>query len=63
MSGLEEKISEGGYRGDESDGVMPRALRYLFERVQQVEAEQAGVFNIRASFCEIYNEQVGGGRN
>lgn len=40
----------------EQDGVIPRAIRYIFD---QVAARQDKVkYTIRASFLEIYNEQV-----
>lgn len=41
------------------DGVIPRAVRYLFEKISANAA--AGIspkFSVRASFLEIYNEQV-----
>ena len=38
------------------DGVIPRAIRYIFD---QVEAKQSTTkYTIRASFLEIYNEMV-----
>lgn len=47
--------SDGG--GDvEADGLIPRSMRYLFQRIA---SNRAGVtMRMRASFYEIYNECV-----
>ncbi|CAN0053017.1 unnamed protein product, partial [Laminaria digitata] len=49
--------TSGGGRGDhETEGLIPRSMRYLFERIS---ALPYGVtMRIRASFYEIYNEVV-----
>ena len=40
-------------------GVIPRCLRYIFDLVSQKSDEDPGTrFSIRASYLEIYNEQV-----
>ena len=44
-----------GYRGSEVDGLIPRAGQYLFERMA---AMTDRTFKLRATFLEIYNEQV-----
>ncbi|KAF1326517.1 Kinesin-like protein, partial [Globisporangium splendens] len=41
---------------DLSDGIIPRALKYLFELFEKAPEEVK--FVVRASYCEIYNEQV-----
>uniref|UniRef100_K3WW16 Kinesin-like protein n=1 Tax=Globisporangium ultimum (strain ATCC 200006 / CBS 805.95 / DAOM BR144) TaxID=431595 RepID=K3WW16_GLOUD len=71
MSGIEEllaiahkKIMEpvtSPFRRDEahvdlSDGIIPRALKYLFELFEKAPKEVK--FVVRASYCEVYNEQV-----
>jgi kinesin family protein 12 len=70
MSGTDELLSEpaGGKSGasangsgnaagsDESDGVIPRALRYLYDSFRR--APNGTSFVVRASYCEIYNEHV-----
>lgn len=46
----------GGRGGHETEGLIPRSMRYLFERIS---ALPYGVtMRIRASFYEIYNEVV-----
>lgn len=42
--------------GELSDGITPRALKYLFGLFD--EAPKEVKFVVRASYCEIYNEQV-----
>lgn len=39
-----------------SDGIIPRALKYLFTVFEKAPKEVT--FIVRASYCEIYNEQV-----
>lgn len=70
MSGTDELLSEpaGGRSNtssdastsaagsDESDGVIPRALRYLYNSFRR--APTGTSFVVRASYCEIYNEHV-----
>lgn len=46
----------GGGSGDTTDGLIPRSMRYLFQRIA---ALPLGVtMRVRASFYEIYNEFV-----
>lgn len=53
MSGVEDKIGrEGGWQSDENDGLFPRSVRYMWERMT-MKPEQ---FYVKASFLEIYNE-------
>src|SRR5690242_14430396 len=60
MSGLEERIvSEGGFKDPTTDGIIPRSLQYLFDQTQAQEAAQPGLkYTIKASYLEIYNEQI-----
>jgi len=55
MSGYEELIAGGAYHGDwASDGLIPRSISFIFKSIRS----RQGKFRIKASFCEIYNEQV-----
>ena len=54
MAGVEEKLSRDQYISDESEGIIPRAIRYLWQAMSQKEEQ----FYIKASFTEIYNEQL-----
>jgi hypothetical protein len=67
ISGLQERIetiaSDTG--GTASDGLVPRSIRYLFDCISRARQSGGGVgddgqttFSVRASFAEIYNEQV-----
>ncbi len=67
MSGYEENVEGGNFNG-EADGLIPRSVRYLFQRIQDQSNNKNGSdsrasrgspnYRIMASFCEIYNEQV-----
>lgn len=71
MSGVEELLAiahkrvvapaaavsfRSGERVDASDGIIPRALKYLFQLFEKSPKDVK--FVVRASYCEIYNEQV-----
>ncbi|TYZ57454.1 hypothetical protein PybrP1_010842, partial [[Pythium] brassicae (nom. inval.)] len=68
MSGIEELLANAQKKaamdpassirhgGELSDGVIPRALKYLFSMLEKAPKEVH--FIVRASYCEIYNEQV-----
>eukprot|EP00948_MAST-09A_sp_MAST-9A-sp1_P001935 g1935.t1 len=60
MSGQEEKISMETYSqaGDPHEGLIPRSINYLFNEVKTLSQDRAVTYTIRASYCEIYNEQV-----
>jgi hypothetical protein len=45
----------GGVSND-TDGIIPRAVRYLFELIRTEHADKA--INIRVSYLEIYNEEI-----
>jgi len=58
MSGDEERIARSMHASDTSAGIIPRCVAYLFDRIR-AEAAEAGTRTVlRASFCEIYNEQI-----
>ena len=53
MSGIEDKLGRDGWSaGDENDGLFPRSVRHMWERMT-MRSEQ---FYVKASFLEIYNE-------
>lgn len=54
MSGVEDKLGREGWTSDENDGLFPRSVRYMWERMT-MKPEQ---FYVKASFLEIYNEQL-----
>ena len=56
MSGEEEKRVAAG--GDNSGGLIPRSIRFLVEQVKSLSQDPSVSFTIRASYCELYNEQV-----
>lgn len=57
MSGLEEKLGKGDYQlNHPTQGIITRALEYLFNQVQK--HPESECFRIEASAIEIYNERV-----
>lgn len=65
MAGMEERLASDEWLererhgGESRDGIIPRAARYLFEDLLNArEADPSLRFTVRASYCEIYNEQV-----
>jgi len=61
MSGTEEQISREGWSGESKfDGLVPRSIKYLFHQIrsEQTNNKSKGGFQVKASYCEIYNEQV-----
>jgi hypothetical protein len=41
-----------------NNGIAPRAISYLFERLRNKTQTTNYPYYIRVSYCEIYNEQV-----
>ncbi|KAG5186896.1 P-loop containing nucleoside triphosphate hydrolase protein [Tribonema minus] len=67
LSGLEQlQASRGGQGGGgglqggagESEGLVPRSMAHLFERMARSNAAADTRYRVRASYCEVYNEQV-----
>jgi kinesin family protein 12 len=52
MSGIEGELGRDDWKSDENDGLFPRSVRYMWERMT-MKLEQ---FYVKASFSEIYNE-------
>lgn len=54
MAGVEDKLGREAYVTDDTEGIIPRAVRNLWETMAQREDQ----FYVKASFTEIYNEQL-----
>ena len=54
MAGNEELIPEKTQSSEETDGIIPRAMHYLW-KIMESKSEK---FYIKATFMEIYNEQI-----
>jgi len=54
MAGIEERLGEKEYIRDETDGLIPRAVQYMWDAM----GERPEQFYVKASFMEIYNEQI-----
>ena len=54
MSGIEEKLARDNYVSDDTEGIIPRAIRTLW----QVMGKKEEQFYVKASYTEIYNEQL-----
>lgn len=54
MAGAEEKLGRQDYVSDETDGLIPRSISYLWQSM----AERQEQYYVKAAFMEIYNEQV-----
>jgi len=58
MSGLEEKIvTQGGFEDPTNDGIVPRALGFLFNSIR-ARSSDGTRYIIRASALEVWNEQI-----
>lgn len=55
MSGKEDIISDDAYNGHDHDGIISRAVQYLFH---QVHTRKDAKYSLKASYLEIYNEGV-----
>jgi len=54
MAGVEEKLGHEVYISDETEGIIPRGFRYLWQEMTKRQER----FYVKASYIEIYNEQV-----
>lgn len=54
MAGIEDKLAKDIYVSDETEGIIPRAIRYLWKSMGQKEEQ----YYVKASYTEIYNEQL-----
>jgi len=54
MAGVEEKLGQEIYISDETEGLIPRGFRYLWQSMVKRQEQ----FYVKASYMEIYNEQL-----
>ena len=54
MSGIEDRLSRETYVSDETDGLLPRGIRYMWSQMTARPVQ----FYVKAAFMEIYNEQL-----
>lgn len=54
MAGSEERLSRQDYVSDETDGIIPRSISYVWQRM----AARSEKYYVKSGFFEIYNEQV-----
>mmetsp|Transcript_27302 Transcript_27302/g.49084 ORF Transcript_27302/g.49084 Transcript_27302/m.49084 type:complete len:620 (+) Transcript_27302:1915-3774(+) len=54
MAGIEDLLGRPDYTSDETDGIIPRGISYLWQEMSRKEEQ----FFVKAAFMEIYNEQV-----
>jgi kinesin family protein 12 len=55
MAGNEEIFTNDIYQRDSSEGIIPRAIHCLWDKISQSQSN----YYIKASYTEIYNEQIG----
>lgn len=51
---MEEKLGREVYIADETEGIIPRGVHYLWQSMLGRDEQ----FYLKASFLEIYNEQI-----
>jgi len=54
MAGVEERLGQQDYTSDDTDGLIPRSITYIWQRMLQ----RPEKFYVKSGFFEIYNEQV-----
>lgn len=54
--GREEKFGAEEYNPDNTEGIIPRSIRYLWHRMSQAPSNVK--YLVKASFLEIYNETI-----
>jgi hypothetical protein len=54
MAGVEERLGRNDYVSDETDGIIPRSISYLWQAM----VGRPDKYFVKAGFFEIYNEQV-----
>ena len=52
MSGIESWLGTDAWVSDETDGIIPWAVRYMWEEM----TKRPQVYYVKAAFMEIYNE-------
>ena len=51
MAGVEDKFSQDVFQSDETDGIIPRAIKNIWKYSQN----KSDKYSVKASFTEIYN--------
>lgn len=54
MAGSEERLGRQDYVSDDTDGIIPRSISYLWQRMNS----RSEKYYVKSGFFEIYNEQV-----
>jgi len=54
MAGVEERLEKKEYVKDDTDGIIPRAVQYMWANM----TNRPERYYVKASFMEIYNEQI-----
>ena len=54
MAGSEERLGRQDYVSDDTDGIIPRSISYVWQRM----ASRSEKYYVKSGFFEIYNEQV-----
>ena len=54
MAGVEDNLGRQDYISDETDGIIPRGISYLWQNM----ARRQEQYYVKAAFVEIYNEQL-----
>ena len=54
MAGSEERLGRQDYVSDDTDGIIPRSISYVWQRM----AARTEKYYVKSGFFEIYNEQV-----
>jgi hypothetical protein len=54
MTGIEENLGRQDYVSNETDGIIPRSISYLWQNMTRRKEQ----YYVKAAFLEIYNEQI-----
>ena len=54
MMGREERLASDGWQPDQNDGLFLQSVRYMWQQMTASNVQ----FYVKASFLEIYNEQL-----
>ena len=54
MAGEEKRLGVEGWKSDNTDGIIPRSVDYMWSQMTRRNEQ----FYVKASFAEIYNEQI-----
>jgi excinuclease UvrABC helicase subunit UvrB len=54
MAGIEENLGKQDYVSNETDGIIPRSISYMWQNMTRRKEQ----YYVKAAFLEIYNEQI-----